>query len=168
MDIGETIAPTSDQLDAVDLLSGARVFTIQSVSKGSSEQPVNIHFTEFPRPWRPGKSMRRVLVACWGADASQYVGRRVELFCDMDVVFGGKTVGGTRIRRLSHIDKRKSVPLLVARGKSAVFHVDPLPDLTKADRIAALRAEWHSADPERRKEIEAQVAELSTNGANDG
>ena len=71
MDIGETIAPTSDQLDAVDLLSGARVFTIQSVSKGSSEQPVNIHFTEFPRPWRPGKSMRRVLVACWGADASQ-------------------------------------------------------------------------------------------------
>ena len=161
MDISDTLEPNSEQLDAIELVSGPRVFTIEKVTRGNAEQPVNIHFTDFPRPWRPGKSMRRVIVACWGADASQYVGRRVELFCDMDVVFGGKTVGGTRVSRLSHIDKRKSVPLLVARGKSAVFHVDPLPDLTPADRIAAIRAEWHRADADRRKEIEAQVAELS-------
>ena len=77
MDLTDTIAPTSDQLDAVDLLSGPRTFTIKGVSKGNAEQPVNIVLFGFPRPWRPGKSMRRVLVACWGPDASKYAGRRV-------------------------------------------------------------------------------------------
>lgn len=128
MDLTDTIAPKSDQLDAVDLLSGARVFTITGASKGSSEQPVNIALAEFPRPWRPGKSMRRVLVALWGPDASKYVGRRVELYCEPDVIFGGVQVGGTRIRAMSHIDGPKSVPLIVSRGKSAVWTVEPLPD----------------------------------------
>lgn len=128
MDISDTLAPNSDQLDSVDLLQGPRVFTIERVSKGDAEQPVNVHLAEFPRPWRPGKSMRRVLVACWGADASQYVGRRVQLYCDPSVVFGGAAVGGTRISALSHIDKPKKIPLLVSRGKSAIFTVQPLPD----------------------------------------
>lgn len=127
-DMSDTIAPNSDQLDSVDFLQGPRTFTIERVSKGDAEQPVQIHLVDFPRPWRPGKSMRRVLVACWGADASTYVGRRVQLFCDPKVVFGGQAVGGTRIAALSHIDKAKQVPLLVARGKSAIFTVQPLPD----------------------------------------
>lgn len=155
MDISDTLAPTSDQLDAVDLLSGERTFMIERVSKGNAEQPVNIHLAEFPRPWRPGKSMRRVLVACWGPDASQYVGRAVMLFCDPDVTFGKDKVGGTRIRALSHIDGVKKIPLLVTRGKSATYTVEPIA------RIDALRAEWQSANSERRAEIEAEVATLS-------
>lgn len=155
MDISDTLEPKSDQLDAIELVGGPRIFTVERVTRGSDEQPINIHFTDFPRPWRPSKSMRRVIAACWGPDASQYTGRRVELYCDPDVVFGGKAVGGTRIRRISHIDKPKSLPLLVARGKSAVFTVTPLPELTAADR---LRLEWKSATPERRKEIEAEMA----------
>jgi hypothetical protein len=162
MDISDTLEPKSDQLDAVELLAGPRIFTIESVSRGNEEQPVNLFMQDFPRPWRPGKSMRRVLVACWGADASQYVGRRVELFCDNDVRFGGQQVGGTRISRLSHISKPKSVALLIARGKSAVFTVTPLPDAPAQDpRIAALKKEWRAADPDRRKEIEAEVQQLS-------
>jgi hypothetical protein len=70
--------------------------------------------------------MRRVLVSAWGKDASAYVGRRVTLFCDPDVRFGGQAVGGTRIAALSHIDKPKQVPLLISRGKSAIFVVQPL------------------------------------------
>ena len=126
MDISDTLAPTSDQLDAVDLLPGPRIFTIERVTKGNAEQPVQIHFAEFPRPWRPGKSMRRILVACWGTDASKYVGRRVTLFCDPEVKFGGDRVGGTRISHLSHIDGPRDVPLLVTRGRSAMYHVEPL------------------------------------------
>jgi hypothetical protein len=60
-DISDTLAPTSDQLDAVDLLGGPRTFTVAKVTKGNPEQPVQIHLAEFPRVWRPGKSMRRVL-----------------------------------------------------------------------------------------------------------
>lgn len=128
MDISDTLAPTSDQLDAVDLLGGPRTFTIEQVSKGSAEQPVQIHLAGFPRPWRPGKSMRRVLVAAWGPDASQYVGRSVRLFCDDSVTFGADRVGGTRISHLSHIDKKLSIPLLVTRGRSKVYTVEPLVD----------------------------------------
>ena len=173
MDISDTIAPNSDQLDAVDLLSGPRTFTIERVSKGSAEQPVNIHLAEFPRVWRPGKSMRRVLVAIWGPDASAYVGRRLTLFCDETVVFGGVAVGGVRISAMSEIDKRRKVPLIVSRGKSAIWTVDPLPDAAPAtpeptsESVAAttdrevLKAMWHASGDERRAEIEARVAELA-------
>ena len=161
MDISDTLAPNSDQLDAVDLLSGPRTFTIERVSKGDAEQPVNIHLAEFPRVWRPGKSMRRVLVAAWGPDASAYVGRRVTLYRDPTVVFGGAAVGGTRISHLSHIDKAKKVPLLVSRGKSAMFTVEPLSnEPTTDERIASLRAEWKNADADRKKVIEAEVKKL--------
>jgi hypothetical protein len=160
MDISDTLAPKSDQLDAVDLLGGPQTFTITDVSKGNAEQPVNVHLAEFPRVWRPGKSMRRVLAACWGTDASQWVGRRVTLYCDERVTFGNDVVGGTRIAALSHIDKAKSVPLLVKRGKSATFTVQPLAEPTVDEKVAALRAEWKGADPERRTVIEAEVAAL--------
>jgi hypothetical protein len=157
MDISDTLAPNSDQLDAVDLIGNPRTFTIAKVSRGKDEQPVNIHLEEFPRVWRPGKSMRRVLAACWGTDASVYVGRRVTLYCDESVRFGNDVVGGTRISHLSDIDKPKSIPLLVSRGKSASFKVQPLAPLSPVDK---LRAEWQHADLDRKKAIEAEVATL--------
>lgn len=165
MDISETLAPNSDQLDAIDLVAGPRTFTIAGVSKGNAEQPVQIELAEFPRVWRPGKSMRRVLAGCWGTDASAYVGRRVTLYCDPDVMFGKDKVGGTRISHLSHLDGPKSIPLLVSRGKSATFKVQPLAEPTTNERIASLRAEWSNADADRKKAIEAEVAALTEDGA---
>lgn len=176
MDISETIAPTSDQLDAVDLLSGPRTFTITKVSRGNPEQPVQIHLAEFPRPWRPGKSMRRVLVAAWGPDASVYVGRKITLYCDPDVRFGGERVGGTRISHMSHLPKGKeiAVPLLISRGKSAMWTVKPLtepaaPAVPTAEQIAKADREqlaaWWRAHPGLRKQIEARVAELTAAAA---
>jgi len=168
MDISETLAPNSDQLDAVDLIGQPRTFTITKVSKGSAEQPVDIHLAEFPRVWRPGKSMRRVLAACWGTDAAQWTGRRVTLYCDEKVRFGNDVVGGTRISHLSHIDGPKSIPLLISRGKSASFKVLPLADApapaTFNPEVAALREEWKTADADRKKAIEAEVAALTAGG----
>lgn len=172
MDISSTLAPNSEQLDAVELVGGPQTFTIESVSKGPADQPVQIHLKGFPRPWRPGKSMRRVLAACWGTDASVYVGRRVTLFCDESVVFGKERVGGTRIAALSHIDKPKSIPLLVTRGKSAMYTVEPLteplrPAEPTAEEVAActdvdaLRAMYDAAGPEMRALIRARKAELT-------
>jgi hypothetical protein len=136
-DISDTLAPNSDQLDAIDLhMSGPRVFTVSKVSKGNAEQPVQIHLAEFDRPWRPGLSMRRVLVACWGKDAQQYVGRSLRLWCDPKVSFGGADVGGVRILALSHIDKPRAIPLLVSRGKSARYKVDVLKVELKAENWA--------------------------------
>lgn len=161
MDISDTIAPVSDQLDAVDLIAGPRTFTITGVAAGNAEQPVQIELAEFPRVWRPGKSMRRVLVFCWGPDAATYTGRRVTLYCDPAVRFGGMDVGGTRISHLSHLAKPRRLPLLVSRGKSAMFVVEPL-EAIPADQLATLKTEWRTATPERREAIERQVAELTT------
>lgn len=129
MNLNETIAPDSTQLNAEDMLAGPITVTITGVEKGTPDQPVNILLAEFPdRAYRPCKSMRRVLVAAWGADASAYIGRRVTLFNDPTVKWGGAAVGGVRISHLSHIDKRLTLSLTTTRGKRAPFTVDPLPD----------------------------------------
>ena len=149
----------------------ARVHRHQRRRAATAEQPVEVHLAEFPRVWRPGKSMRRVLAACWGADASQWTGRRVELFCDSAVMFGGEAVGGTRISRLSHIDGPKSVPIIVKKGRSGGYKVEPLPDAPapqqppepSAEQVAAcvdidaLRTMHRVSGPERRAQIEARV-----------
>ncbi|MFD6400701.1 hypothetical protein [Nocardia sp. NPDC060249] len=126
--LAETIIPKSDQLNAEDVLSGPRTVTVERVNEGSAEQPVNIHLVEFPgRPFRPSKTVRRILVAAWGAEAAAYVGRRMTIYRDPAVKFGGQEVGGIRISHLSHIDKRLTLALTVTRGKRAPYVVEPLP-----------------------------------------
>ena len=134
MDLSDTIVPRSDQLNAEDLLTGPRTFTVEKVTKGSAEQPVDIHLVEFPRrPFRPSKTVRRILVAAWGPDASTYVGRRMTLYRDPAVKFGGMDVGGIRVSHLSHIDKPLSVALTVSRGKRQPYTVQPLADAVAAE-----------------------------------
>lgn len=129
MDISDTLAPKSDQLDAVDLLSGPRVFTVTEVTRGSAEQPVQIHLAEFPRPWRPGVTMRRLIFKLWGGQGSEYAGRKVELFNDESVTFGSDRTGGIRIRAMSHIgSKPRTETLPISRGKYGKFTVQPLVD----------------------------------------
>lgn len=154
LDMTESLAPKSDQLDAVDLLGGPRTFTIEKVTKHNAEQPFNFHLAEFPRVWRPGKSMRRVIVAAWGGKTSAYVGQRITLYCDPAVEFGGAAVGGTRISHMSGIDKPLKVPLLIKKGRSAMFTVQPLPD--------APRTTQDPTSPHRDWRQEAQSLEGAT------
>lgn len=139
MDITSTTEPKSDQQNYDDYIAGPKTVTITEVKKGSAEQPVELHLAEFPgRPYKPGKSMRRVLVTCWGAEASEYVGRKMTLYGDPTIKFGGQDVGGIRIAALSHLTEAKSISLTVTRGKRAPFIVQPLGD-AKA-HLAALKA----------------------------
>lgn len=128
-DISSTIVPKSDQLNADDLMTGPRTVTVERVASGSDEQPVNVHLVEFPgRPFRPSKTVRRIMVAAWGKEAANYAGRRMTLYRDPTVKFGGSDVGGIRVSHLSHIDKRIVLSLTVTRGKRAAYIVEPLPD----------------------------------------
>lgn len=128
MDLTDTIAPTSDQMDAEDLLSGPRTFTITKVTGGSTEQPVNIHLAEFDRPFRPSKTVRRLLVAAWGGKGDTYVGRRLVLYRDPDVKFGGIAVGGIRVSHMSDLPDNEplSLVLMTSKGKRATYVVKPL------------------------------------------
>ncbi len=137
MDITDTLVPKSDQLNAEDLLTGPRTVTVEKVTKGSVEQPVDIHLVEFPgRPFRPSKTVRRILVAAWGAEASNYTGRRMVLYRDPAVRFGGQDVGGIRISAMSHIKGRITIALTVTRGKRAPFTVEPLGDEPSSEDTA--------------------------------
>ena len=171
MDLTKALAPKSDQLDFADLDGSApQVFTITEVSENGTEladqQPVNVTLAEFPRVWRPSKGMLRVLADNWTKDTKTWIGRQVELYGDPDVYFGKEKRGGTRISRLSHIPSPKTTLVNPRGGRSAYWTVKPLPAAPapdpKAEKVAALRQEWKSADPERKKAIEAEVAELTS------
>jgi hypothetical protein len=134
MNISNTVIPKSDQTNADDLIAGPKTITITSVKAGSSnEQPIDIHYEGNPgRPYKPCKSMRRVLIHIWGDDASVYVGRRLTLIRDPNVKFGGDEVGGIRISHASHIDAPAMIALTVTRGKRKPYRVDPLVETKQA------------------------------------
>lgn len=150
MDMTPTTEPKSDQQNFDDYLTGPKTVTIQEVKSGTPDQPVEIHLAEFPgRPFKPSKSMRRVLIAAWGPDSSVYAGRRLTLFGDPTVKFGGQAVGGIRISHLSHLPGTLSVALTVTRGKRAPFIVEPLDDpseyregIEAAGSLEELQAAW--------------------------
>lgn len=152
LDMTESIAPKSDQMNSDDLLSGPRTFTIAEVREASSdEQPVDVVLAEFPkgRPFKPSKSMRRVMVQAWGVDASAYVGKRLTLFRDPTVKWGGQDVGGIRISAMSHIDKPMVLALTVTRGKKAAYKVAvlaedaPTSPSVSTELLAELVATFH-------------------------
>ncbi len=137
MDITSTLEAKSSQLNTDDLIAGPRTITITKVTAGNNEQPVAVSFEgDQGKPWFPCKSMRRVLVAAWGADASQYVGRRITLFRDPEVMYGGIKVGGIRISHLSELDGPLSIALTVTRQKRAPYRVAPLPATAQAPAAA--------------------------------
>lgn len=130
MDLSTTIEADSTQVNAVDLTGSSRIVTITGVSGGpDKKQPVNFQLAEFPgRDYRPCKSMRRILVHAWGPDAKTYIGRRMELYNDETVKWGGKAVGGIRIKALSDIPARFDKTLQESQKSYVTYKIEKLPD----------------------------------------
>jgi len=128
MDMAQFVIPKSDQLNSDDLLSGPRTIRITKVSgTGNADQPVAVYFDgDGDKPYLPCKGMRRVMIAAWGVDATQYVGRSMVLYREPKVVFGGMEVGGIRISAMSHISQPLNLALTVTKAKRAPYRVSPL------------------------------------------
>ncbi|MFB0490238.1 hypothetical protein ABIE45_002824 [Methylobacterium sp. OAE515] len=128
IDISQTVAPKSDQLNADDLIGGPRTIKITRVSAMKEpDQPIAVYFEgDNGKPYKPGKSMRRVLLRIWGADGVAYVGRRMTLYRDDAVQFGGVAVGGIRISHMSGITSAVTMPLTVTKAVRRAFTVKPL------------------------------------------
>lgn len=179
MDITDALAPTSDQLDAIELVN-PRTFTIDTGSRlgaRDGKTVAEIRLVGFPRVWRPSKGMLDLLAACWGTDAKQWAGRSVTLYNDREVMFGRDKTGGIRISHLSGIDKARTVPIRASgAGRVQQWRVEPLVEAARPpadpsptpEQIAtstdvdALRGMWQAASTQARKDIEARVAELTT------
>lgn len=128
MDLSSAIEAKSDQKNADDFLAGPKTFQIERVEvRGGQDQPVWIHLVgEQGKPWKPSKSMTRVLVQAWGPDGDTYAGRFVTLFRDPEIKWAGEAVGGISVAALSHIDKAFSMKLTVSRGKRKAITVQKL------------------------------------------
>lgn len=169
-DLTKTIAAKSDQLNADDLIGRDLTITITGVSLLAGEQPVAISYEgDNGKPWKPCKSMRRVLVGIWGGDGSKYAGRSMTLYRDPAVAFGGQAVGGIRISHMSGIDKPVIMSLTASRNNKKPFTVKPLvvaaPDENfneEALLIEATEAAKKGADPFREywKNLSSKKREL--------
>lgn len=129
MSLREALKPKADQLNADDLIGGLEiVITVTKVDINvGSEQPIVIHYeNENKRPYKPCKSMGRILMHFWGENEDKYVGKQIKLYRDDAVKFGSEIVGGIRIKALSHINERETVVLSTSRGKRGRFTVEPL------------------------------------------
>jgi hypothetical protein len=126
----ESIKPKSDQLNSDDLIAGPIDVTILDVKRGDEQQPVAVVIDGGYQPYKPCKSMRRVLVTLFGDNPKQWIGKRLRLFCDPSVKFGGVKVGGIRISHAT-IEQPKEVLLTVAKAKRSVFTVEPMPEVEK-------------------------------------
>jgi hypothetical protein len=134
-DMSKVIVAKSDQLNSDDLVGGPITITIRDVKISGTEQPVSIFYDgDNGKPWKPCKSMARVMVAAWLADANKYIGRSLTLYRDPKVKWAGMEVGGIRISHMSHIERDMLLVLNETKGKKAAVTVKPLKEpARKAD-----------------------------------
>lgn len=150
-DLRPTIIPKSDQMNAEQLLSGPMTITVSEVRIGSADQPVIINFEgDDGRPFKPSKTMRKVLIFAWGPDGSQWPGKSMTLYCDESVRFGGSQVGGIRISHLSDIEREMSLSLTATKGKKSVHTIkrlviDHARNISQAPDVASLKAAFNAA-----------------------
>lgn len=129
-EILKTIEPKSDQLNADDLLAGPRTIKIRKMvvrDGGKGDQPVAVYFDgDDGKPYKPCKSMRRVLVFVWGLNINEWAGRSMTLYRDEHVMFAGVEIGGIRISHMSGIKGDVTLALTASRSNRRPFTVRPL------------------------------------------
>jgi hypothetical protein len=123
-----TIIPKSDQLNADQLVGGPMTVAVTEVRVSSSDdQPVIIHYEgDNGRPFKPCKTMRKLLIFAWGEDGRQWAGRAMRLYHDAAVRFGNHEVGGIRISHMTDIEKEIRVNLAATKGKKSLYSIEPL------------------------------------------
>jgi hypothetical protein len=156
-DLRFSIVPKSDQLNADQLIGGSLDITVTEVRVTSSpEQPVIVHYEgDDGRPYKPCKTMRKVLIKAWGEDGRSWRGKSMTLYHDPSVLFGGQAVGGIRISHLSDIPADIRVSLASTKGKKALHTIGRMQALSPS--LHLLRTEWLTLSSE---ELTAKLADI--------
>lgn len=150
----QAVAPKSDQLNADDLIGTTKTITVTGVRVVMGDQPVTINYEgDNGKPYKPAKTMTRLLIFAWGDDETKWVGKSMTLYCDPDVTFGRDRVGGIRISHLSDIRGDMEVSITKTRGRRAPYKVRKL-NLNNTSPASM----W--ADRLREASLTGQMAEL--------
>ena len=133
--LSKAIIPKSDQMNADDLIGGPKTIEIVNVKVlDTSEQSVHVNYKGGEgKPWKPCKGMCRVMVAAWGDEGDDYTGRKITLFCNPKVKWGGAEAGGIQISHMSNLKDNKPLKLMltISRGKRSPFTVSPIIETPK-------------------------------------
>lgn len=161
--LGDTITPKSDQLNADDLLTGAITVTVTNVSRGAPDQPVSVHIDGGRQPYKPCKSMRRVLISLWGDNGKSWIGKSMTLYCDPSVKFGGVQVGGIRISHMSDIASDTQLMITTTRGKKSPVMIKKLSGKPEypAEKFNTNKAAWYASISTGKTTIDALVGKMS-------
>lgn len=166
MDVSAAIVAKSDQLNAIGLVGRDVTITIVDVKPGPADQPVHIITDQYgpSRPWKPSKTALRDIVQVWGTDSSVWVGRRLTLWNDPEVMWAGQAVGGVRIRAMSHIDKAFEAKHVITRGKTKKVMIQPLSDVDPATVSKALTAITNAATLTDLDKIDTYAQQIGIHG----
>lgn len=164
-------APRSDQLNFDDVVGTTKTITVTAVRSGNAEQPVVINYDgDNGKPYKPCKSMLRVLIYAWGEDGREWAGKSMTLFGDPEVKFGGVKVGGIRISHLSHIREPIDISLTVTRGKRAPYKIQPLkveqqgPTMYPPEKFEANKQAWSELIASGKKTADQVIAQVQKSG----
>lgn len=152
-DISNTLLTKSDQLNADDLVGGPITVQITHASVAGSEQPVALSISGGFQPWKPCKTMRRVMALAWTPETDHWVGQWVTLYREPNVKFGSDVVGGIRIAAMSGIPKRIEVNLAASKGGKKSLH-----------KIDVLKPPVPPAQPMSAKDFAAACADANARG----
>ena len=125
-----TIVAKSDQVNADDLIGGSMTIRIESVDKRLNDpagQTAWIHYGDPKKTYKPGLSMRRVIIGLYGNDSREWIGKQLTLFRDPEVPFGSAKVGGVRISHATGITEPKTIMIQTKKGVRKPWTVLPFP-----------------------------------------
>ena len=116
------MAKTSEMIESkylkqADVVDEEMVVTIVKVGKGNiakeGDEPElkwMVRFNEFSKPMIINSTnIKRLARACGSEESDDWVGKKVVLYVDHDVEFGGNVVGGLRIKGRSAEPQTRSV-----------------------------------------------------------
>jgi hypothetical protein len=146
--VADLIVPRSDQLNAEQLWDKPMTITVTAVKKVGgvgTQQPLVINYDgDNGRPYKPCKTMIKVMEKAWGDDIRAYVGKSMQLYCDRLVSFGDqKNIGGIRISHMTDLAgnaAKMALPLLITRGRKHTYIVERLDVVAKPDAKATLES----------------------------
>jgi len=129
----DTIVPKSDQLNSEQLIGAPMTITVTAVRRSTSDdQPLAIHYKDDNgRPYKPCKSMRKVLIFAWGDDGNEWIGKSMTLYNNPDIKWGGVKVGGIRISHISHVQADLALSLTATKGKKEPVIIKRLAEVEK-------------------------------------
>ncbi|QDG65820.1 hypothetical protein NIBR502772_05965 [Pseudarthrobacter sp. NIBRBAC000502772] len=139
MDISKALLAKSDQLNAADLTGAPIVATISAVVGEPTKPIIELEGMD-GRPWKPAKGMLRVIARGWGTETDAFVGRRVKLVNNPEVIYAGERVGGVEVVAMSHIDGAFTMPVRISQKKVKQHTVEVLSEPPTEPWIAQWQA----------------------------